>query len=199
MKRCLDAVSVSMVTALLSLAITFAGATASSPPSLSSELLGVSAMPAGWSVAHPSGSADLGCFHSLMNRPGVRPTTYAKVGFENSGTQQVFVEALATYVNARDAYQSIIAAMSGCKRVDGFTAGKATTVVAKRTSFATEGDASAAFARRLVIEGITMRADMLVIRKGGVIMGIEEGGLATIDGHQFERFIAKALQRLSTR
>ncbi len=173
MKRLLEAVSVSMVVALLSLATT-SGVADASPPPLSSELLGIGALPAGWIVAHPSSGADVGCFHSLFKPKGVHPTGYAKVGFENRGTLQVFVEALATYANAHDAYQRIIAAMSSCKRVDGLTNGKVTTIVAKRVSFTHYGSASTAFSVHLVIQGFTMRDDVLIVRKGASSWGLKK-------------------------
>jgi len=198
MKRLLDAVSVSTAMALLSLGVTIGVATAS-PPSLSGELLGSRAMPTGWNVAHPSSKADVGCFQSLFKRKGLQPTRYAKVGYEDRTTLQVFVEALATYAKTNDAYMNIIATISGCKRVDALTGGKATSIVARRMPFTHYGNASTAFSLRLEVQGLSFRDDMLVVRKGGVIMGIEEGGFPQVDSHQFEGLIAKALARLATR
>lgn len=198
MRRWLAALSVSLVTALLSLVMTV-GISGASPSSLSGELLGGSAMPTGWNVAHSSSRTDVGCLHALLQRKVLHPTGYAKIGYEERRTLQAFVEALATYANTGDAYKRIVALIDGCGRVDTHSGGKTTSIIAERVPFAHYGNASAAFSIRVVIQGITFRDDMLVIRKGGVIMGIEEGGFPQVDVHQFETFVTQALARLSTR
>jgi hypothetical protein len=44
--------------------------------------------------------------------------------------------------------------------------------------------------------GTTFNEDLIIVRKGNVVVGLIEGGLPPVNTHQFEGIIAKALARV---
>jgi hypothetical protein len=63
-------------------------------------------------------------------------------------------------------------------------------------SFPEHGDQSAAFAASFTINGTTVGEDVLVVRKGTILVGISEGGFGSPDLLQFQSFVGKALARV---
>jgi hypothetical protein len=63
-------------------------------------------------------------------------------------------------------------------------------------SFATYGTSSAAFALDFTIAGTAAHEDLLIIRKGNVVMSIDEGNLSPVNVKQFQGFVVKALAKV---
>jgi hypothetical protein len=59
------------------------------------------------------------------------------------------------------------------------------------------GPTSAAFAATFTGQGQQLADDVAIVRRGDVIMGIDEGGYAPIDAHQFNAIVTAAAKKLS--
>lgn len=168
-----------------------------STPKLSSELLSVSQMPTGWNVDNSSsGGSGVGCLSKILEPKGIKQISHASVDFDNSGNTPFVDEKLSTYSNAKTAYTQIIAALNDCKHVSGTSGGAKTTGSVGQMSLPHYGNASAAFSISLVIQGTTIGDDLLIVREGNVVMGIQEADLPPVDVSQFQGFVVKALSKL---
>jgi len=170
-------------------------ASAAAGQPLASRLLSISQMPAGWSV-DTSPSSGVGCLVRILEPTGIKQTGSAGVEFEHDGTVPAVVEKLATFSNAKIAYQRIVANLAGCKRLNGTTRGVKVIGTVGEMSFPSYGDASEAFAARFTLEGTSVGEDILIVRDGSIVMGIDEGALAPVDTRQFQGFVVKALAKL---
>jgi len=170
--------------------------TSASTPKLSSELLSVSQMPIGWSVYHQPASSGTGCLANILEPKGIKPTSKAQVAFKDNGHSSLLDEAVATYSNATTTYKKIVATLSACKRVSRTSGGIKATGTVGQMSFPHYGNASAAFSVSIVAQGTAIGDDLLIVRKGNVIMGIEEADGPTVDVSQFQSFIVKALAKV---
>jgi hypothetical protein len=165
-------------------------------PKLSSELLSVSQMPIGWSVDNSSSGGGVGCLANILEPKGIKQTSYASIDLDDNGNTPVVEERLATYSNATTAYKKIVATLSACKHVSGTSGGVKGTGTVGQMSFPHYGTTSAAFAVSLLIQGTTLGADLLIVRKGNVVMGIEEVDIPPVDVSQFQGFVVKALAKI---
>ena len=171
------------------------GASASTPK-LSSELLSVGQMPTGWSVDKSSSGSGIGCLANVLEPKGNRQTSHASVFFAGNGNIPVVEEALATFTNAKTAYKQIAATLDGCKHISGTKGGTKVTGTVGEMSFTHYGNASVAFSESLLIHGTTIGADLLIVRKGNVVMGIQEADLPPVNVSQFQGFVVKALTKI---
>jgi hypothetical protein len=175
---------------------TVATAANASPPKLSAVLLSIDQMPMGWTVGPPSGSGHVGCYGSEMEPKGIKQTATAKASFEASSGLPEVVEQLATYTNAKTAYTKAVASLVACKSFSGTLNGNKTTGMVAQMSFPHYGDTSAAFAVNFTVQGTTVYEDLLIVRKGTIVMGIDEGDLGSVTVSQFQGFVKKAVAKL---
>jgi hypothetical protein len=167
-------------------------------PKLSSELLGVSQMPIGWSVDNSSSESGVGCLANVLEPKGIKQTASAGVSFDDNGNLPVVNEKLSSFSNAATAYKKIVATLDGCRHVSGTSGGVKDTGTVGQMSFPHCGNTSQAFSESLVIQGTTVGVDLLIVRKGNVVMGIEEAGLPSVSVSQFQGFVVKALVKVRT-
>lgn len=179
----------------LSLVGTSAAATAS-PPKLSSELLSVSQMPSGWSIDVQTGGGSPGCLAHLFEPKGTKQMSHATVNFVYNGNLPLVSEKLGTYSNARSAYKKIVATLAGCKRVTGVSGSQKVAGTVGKMKIPTYGDASAAFAVKLDIQGTAIGNDIVIVRKGSVVMGVEEANPPPVNVSQLQRLVVKALAKI---
>ncbi len=187
------AVTLLMPTGFLSIAATAASA---SPPNLSAMLLSIHQMPTGWSVGPSSGSGGAGCFSKFMDPEGIKWTETATVYFEGNGGFPAVDERLATYANAETSYKKIVAHLAVCKHFSGTSGGQKITGTVGQMSFPHYGDASEAFAVNFTVQGTTAYEDLLFVRKGSIVMGIDEGSLTPVNVSQFQGFVAMAIKKV---
>jgi hypothetical protein len=166
-----------------------------SPPNLSSMLLNIDQMPTGWSVG-VSGSGHAGCYGNEMEPKGIKQTASASIDLEASGGFLAVNEKLATYTNAKTGYKKAVASLATCKHFSGTSGGEKITGTVGQMSFPHYGDASEAFAVNFTIQGTTAYEDLLIVRKGSIVMGIDEGNLSPVNVSQFEGFVKKAVAKL---
>ncbi len=167
-----------------------------STPKLSSELLTIGQMPTGWNVDNSSGGGGVGCLANILESKGIKPTAYAKVVFDDNGSTPLLDQAVATYPSAKTGYTKIVARLSACKQVSGTSGGTKATGTVGQMSFPHYGNASAAFSVSLVIQHTNVVEDLLIVRKGTVVMGIAEADLPPVDTSQFQGFVVKALAKV---
>jgi hypothetical protein len=170
-----------------------------SAPKLSSELLSVGQMPTGWSVDNSSSSGGVGCYNSTIMEPkGVTQTAKTEVQFQSSGATGLpsIAEKLATYSNTSTAYKKIVTTITNCKSFSGKYQGSKMDGTVGQMSFGTYGTSSAAFAVDFTVAGTAVYEDLLMIRKGDVVMSIDEGNLSPVNVKQFQGFVVKALAKV---
>jgi hypothetical protein len=191
--------TIAIATALIvpaGLLSSFATAASASPPKLSAVLLSIDQMPTGWTVGPPSGSGHVGCYGNEMEPKGIKQTASASASFEASSGFPEVVEKLATYTNAKTAYTKAVASLVACKSFSGTLNGNKTTGTVAQMSFPHYGDTSEAFAVNFTVQGTTAYEDLLIVRKGTIVMGIDEGNLASVNVGQFQAFVKKAVAKL---
>ncbi|MHB8379854.1 MAG: hypothetical protein ACYDB2_08055 [Acidimicrobiales bacterium] len=187
--------AVMIVTVGISLAVSMTAALASQH-ALSSELLNVSQMPSGWSTDVQTGGSSPGCLAHLLEPVGTRQTAHATANFVYKGNLPLVSEKLGTYSNAKAAYVKIVATLANCRRVNGLSGSQKVTGTVKKMKSPSYGAASAAFAVKLDIQGTAIANDIVIVRKGGVVMGIEEAGPPPVNTSQLQRLVAKAVKKL---
>jgi hypothetical protein len=186
-----------LVAAAVALSMGMMSSASASTPKLSSELLSVGQMPTGWSVDNSSSSGSgVGCLANILEPKGIKQISHAGVALDDNGNTPLVTEKLSTYSNATTAYKKIVATLSACKRVSGTSGGAKTTGTVGQMSFPHYGNASAAFSLSLVIQGTTVGDDLLIVRKGNVVMGIQEADIPPLDVSQFQGFVVKALAKV---
>jgi hypothetical protein len=192
-----------LITATLTLTLSIASVASSSVKSrLATQLISRSQFPGGWSVENPSGSVQAGCLANVVGlskflvAKGVRQTSSAKVFLEDDQSVPMVSEMLATYNNVDAAYTQIVSTLAHCKHISGKIFGTPVSGSLKEKSFTHFANQSEAFAATTTIVGTNFDEDVVIVRKGNVVMGIVEGGLPPISTHQFQGFIVKALSRV---
>jgi hypothetical protein len=192
-----------IVTTSLSLALGVTSVASSTVKSrLATQLLSRSEFPGGWSVANPSGSVQAGCLTNVVGlntflvAKGVTQTSRARVLLEDDQSVPIVSEMLATYSNADAAYAQIVGTLAHCKHVSGQIFGASVKGTLKEKTFTHFGNASESFAATTSVMGTNFDEDVIIVRKGNVVMAVIEGGLPPISARQFQGFIAKALARV---
>jgi hypothetical protein len=185
-------IAVAVVVALSMGTMTSVGA---STTNLSNELLSVNQMPTGWSVDNSSsgGGSGVGCLSKILEPKGVKQTSNASVEFDDNGNTPLVSEKLATFSNAQTAFTKVVATLNSCKRVSGTSGGEKATGSIGQMSFPHYGDESAAYSLSLSAQGTTLGDDLLIVREGKVVMGIQEADLPPVDVSQFQTIVATAL------
>jgi hypothetical protein len=176
--------------AVLALSMGMLTSASAAQPKLSSELLSVGQMPTGWSIYHQASSSGTGCLANILGPKGREQT--AKVAFEDNGNSPLLEEAVATYSNAKTAYKKIATTLTNCKSVRG----KGITGTVGQMSLSSYGNASEAFLVTLTSKDSTVDDDLLIVRKGNLIMGIQEADVSPIIVRQFQGFVVKALAKV---
>ena len=83
-----------------------------------------------------------------------------------------------------------------CKHFSGESGGQKITGTVGQMSFPHYGDASVAFAVSLTVQGTAFGEDLLIVRAGSIVMGINEADLVSVDVSQFQGFVKKAVKKL---
>ena len=168
----------------------------STAPKLGSLLLSVGQMPTGWSV-DSTPSSSLGCLGSELEPKGIEQTASASISFEDNGNVPEIGEKLATFSgSATTAFTKIATTLRACKHASGNDNGHKATATIGQMSFPKYGNQSAAFNVNISIEGVSLGEDVLVVRKGSVIMGVFEGDVGSPNLSQFEKYIKLALAKI---
>jgi hypothetical protein len=125
-----------------------------------------------------------------------KQTSHATVNFVYNGTLPLVSEKLGTYSNATKAFRSIVATLADCKRVSGVSGKQKVTGTVAKMKAPSYGDTSAAFAVKLDIQGTSISNDIVIVRKGKIVMGVEEANSGTVNVSQLHRLVIKALAKV---
>jgi hypothetical protein len=187
----------------IALALTSASVAATAPaPRLSSQLIAASQLPSSWSEQSISGSVSAGCLANVigltnvLEARGVHQTSSAKVFFIDNSGVPVLSEMLATFSNPVTAYLKIVAQLTGCKHLKGEALGVAVSGTMNHKTLTHYGNASDAFSATTSVLGQNVDVDMIIVRKGDVVVSVAEGAIPQVNLHQFQGFVVKALAKV---
>jgi hypothetical protein len=164
---------------------------------LSSELLTVGQMPAGWTSSSTTDEG-LGCLHDLLEPAGVKQTHTSQAYFLGTVDQLPrFDEKIATYANAKTAYKKIIARIDSCHTTDGLVNGVQVTGTVAPMIFTHFGNASSTYA--MVDSDVkgTLHYDYTIVRKGNVVAAFLEGSFPSVIPSEFQSLVGKGVSKLS--
>jgi hypothetical protein len=165
-------------------------------PHLQSRLLTADQLPAGWETESVP-SNGIGCLADLIEPPGITVATSSETDFAAGQGLPEVVERLATYPDVTAAYAGIVARLNDCKYVNGEIDGARLSGTLRPVAFAHYGPTSAAFAATFTGQDQRLADDVAIVRRGRVVMGIDEGGYAPIDARQFTAIVTSAARKLS--
>lgn len=186
-----------LLASILGLSVLLQSATATaSHVRLSTELLSAREMPSGWSLDVQTGGTLPGCLSRLFEPAGVRQTSHATINFIYNGALPLVSEKLGTYSNAATAYRSIVATLADCDHISGVSGKQKVTGTIAKLRVPSYANTSAAFAAKLDIQGTAIANDIVIVRKGNVVIGVEEANSGFIKVNQLERFVSKALSKV---
>jgi hypothetical protein len=196
-KRTLGLIAAVVTTGVLALVPTASFASSISASKLSSELLTVAQMPAGWTSSSTTDEG-LGCLHDLLEPTGVKQTHSFQAYFLGSVDQLPrFDEKIATYANAKTAYKKIIAKINSCHITDGFVNGVKVTGTVAPMSFTHFGNASSTYAMTDSDVRGTLHYDYTIVRKGNVVAAFLEGSFPSVIASEFQALVGKGVAKLS--
>jgi hypothetical protein len=191
------------VAALLGVAFTLAAAlggptgASATAPSLASRLLTANELPKGWSEQKTVSSGGAGCLHNIFEIPGARQSAHAAVTFTEAGGVPEVEEVLAAYViPVGQAFDRVLAEMDGCKVISGTASGQKVTGTNRPMPFARYGQASAAFDVHFLIAGTSLGEYALVVRLGGILVGLVEADTGTPSLSLFKLVVNLAMTKL---
>lgn len=165
-------------------------------PRLQSRLLTSPELPGGWRVQRiPSNG--IGCLANLIEPKGITVTRSAEISFAATPGLPQIVERVATYRDAAAAYRGIVARLTACTHVTGEIDGTRLTGTLTPIAGSQDGTTRATFAATFAATGAQLADDVAIVRRGRIIMGIDEGGYAPIDVNQFQTTVSVAARKLS--
>jgi len=173
---------------------TSAAASTSAGPSLSAQLLSVNELPTGWAVDSSENTANACNSHPLEAAP---PAQEDHVYFADAGGTPALQEALATYrSSAVSAFHAVKTALDKCTSFDSTANGETVHETQGAMSFPAVGDQSAAYEASFTIQGIAASFDIVIARRGSVLVAVAEGDVGSVDVDQFQGFVNQALAKV---
>ena len=154
-------------------------------------------MPAGLSVDNSSSSGNgVGCLANVFEPKGIKQTASAGVSLDDNRKTPMVIEKPSTFSNGATAYKKIVSTLNCYKHVSGTSGREKNTAAIGQVSFPHYGNASAACSVSLVTRGTAIGEDLLIVRKGNIVMGIQEADLPPVSVSQFQGFVVKALAKV---
>jgi len=168
----------------------------SSSPSLASELLSISDLPAGWAVDNSpnSGGGISGCQQYSAIRS--KALTKAETQFDQSGGVPYLAEELGTFADAATDFTAGTSALNGCKNFSITDSGKTYEATMGQMSFPASGYQSAAYAISATVDGIGVGFDVVLLRKANAIAVVELGDIGGPSTDDLEQFVTTAVNKI---
>jgi hypothetical protein len=196
-KRTFGLIATLVVAATMTLAPTASFASSISASKLTSELLTIGQMPAGWTSSSTTDDG-LGCLHDLLEPSGVKQTHSSQAYFLGTVDELPrFDEKIATYANAKTAYKKIIAKINSCHTTDGLDNGVMVTGTVAPMSFAHFGNASSTYAMTDSDVRGTLHYDYTIVRKGNVVAAFLEGSFPSVVASEYQTLVHAGVSKLS--
>lgn len=180
---------------LIGLASLLPAVTAGSSVNLKSELLSLSQLPKHWVAASAEDPELPGCNATAFP---TNHTTLASTTFDYGalkGFPQI-VEVLAIYENVDKAFDSLAAGLNDCKNAKGSKNGKPFATTVSKLAFSSYGDQSAAYQGSVRFSGFSFAVDVLIVRKGKVLLELQEGNTSTVSTSAFHGLATTAVRKL---
>jgi hypothetical protein len=171
---------------------------ASASPSLNTQTITQSSMPAGWSLEN-NGDNGVGCLHNLLEPKGIKQTSVGEVYYLHSGGLPFLDEKLATYANATKAFKKIASTIAACHSPSGPFKGYQTTGTVTPLSYPKVASQSVAY--QMVFKtstNVTIYYDYVIARKNKVIVAVLEGSYPAVSSSQFAGFVTLALSKVTS-
>ena len=162
---------------------------------LKSDLLTLKQLPQGWLAASASTSSFPGCNASAFPT-GSTALVGETFNFEALKAFPIITEDIASYKNVAAAFTTLTTGLGGCTQVTGTKNGSPITGSISRLSFSSVGDKSLAFVGTLHFESETLSVDILVVRKGDLLMELQYGNTSAIGTAPFKSVVTAALHKL---
>ncbi|MBR7838036.1 hypothetical protein KDL01_32485 [Actinospica durhamensis] len=178
-------------------ASTDASPAASTDASLSAELLTVNDFPAGWTTTTPGGSSGSGpSCKALDNGAWLKPPQRAEADFADSQGEYLLAEKLdaGSVTQVSQAWTAFGSATSTCRTFTNTISGHTVTYRLQDLSFPSYGDKMYAFAVAATVSGLTVNADIVVVRKGNALVQIiAEAQEGSVPVSLVEQTVSKAV------
>ena len=165
--------------------------------SLSSRLLTLRQMPAGWVVYTKAVSPAHDCTYKYMEPHGVTQTGSAKVIYDDAGRFPIVEEKIATYTDAAVAFRAIVNGLSACVGVTSVGAPVVPVEHVAPFTFIPVGDQSAAFTLGFTQTGETVVNQLLIVRRGSFVAALVVDNVST--STTYAPGDTSLLRRLATR
>jgi hypothetical protein len=189
----------SVVTLIVVVSIGLVAFTSSSNP-LSAKLLSGSQVPLAWQSADYSKAVSgFGCLSKVLNPSAFHPTAEADVLYINHRTLPPEVgESIDTYRTTATTFQSVVASLDHCKRINGGENTSGISGSVTTLNFPRFGSSSAAFIASISDEAVpvTVTQDIVIVEKGRYVLEIFETNLGKVNQKQFEKFISNSLAKI---
>lgn len=180
-----------LVLAPLAVALVLSGAVGASASTLSKQLIGASELSGSWSAYGVSGADLTGCPESLFTRSSGSASAF----FVQRGAQSLVAEKLVASTSAASAYASAVARMSTCHAPKS-VAGDSMTVRISPLSLGRSDGPERAFAVTSVVGGTRVTGEVVVARKGNVVVELAEATLASFSRQRFKSDLDIALAKI---
>ena len=166
--------------------------TAPTGPPLSSLLLTVNDLPAGWVVDNSTSSSTAsGCLSSSTNTP-----TSVNATFAQGGSLPELLEVLDRKGDAEQRFGAVVSALNACHSTTITGSGQSITLSIGAMSFPSEGDQSNAYDFSGSVEGLAVNLGLVIIRKGYYLLGVGLVDIGSVDTDSLESFVSTAMEKL---
>ena len=166
-------------------------------PSVKPMLLTVNQMPVGWSVASTGGGGGgtTGCVAPHIR--GAKPYSTGSVAYQQGSGPPEIEERLAAYSGSlAKKFAHVVRVLAACRSLTMPNGTRKVHAQLGQMSFPKMGNQSAAFALTASVQNINVGADILLVRKGQIVMLLMELDLGTPSLSQFEHFAHLALSKV---
>lgn len=186
--------SAAVVAALVWGAVAPAGAT-SATAALKAKLLTIGLVPKGFLKEATSSIEVFGCSGSAFP---VGATASASVSFNYGGPKgfPLITEEIGSFKAVTTAYGALTGGLGACPTVTGTAHGSTFTGTITKMSFKAYPDASATYAVRVTLGSSVLYSDVLIVRRGNLLMDLQEGGFAAVSASAFRALAAAAVHKL---
>lgn len=181
--------------AVAALALLMLPAIPASASSISSHLLTITDMPAGWSITHPTGRkpASSGCLAAVSTHTHDQAAR-ATVAFAK-GQLPVLAEALATGTAQQRAWTALERTLGGCRTFTATLTGSSASGSVGELSFPAVGTRSSAYAMRVRVKGVNVDYDIVLFQAHSYYGFVAYGDLGTPSVTMAEAFAKEAVAK----
>jgi hypothetical protein len=163
---------------------------------ISSKVLKLSDLPAGWSVDNSSsGATIIPCLANLKKVPKGVPR--ASVSYRQASSVPELGETLETGPGSINRWNAFNRGFSKCKTFSVKQNGKTATGTVGAMSFPKVGDQSSAYAMTLLTQGVTLGIDIILFRVGSYVGDLLYADLGSPDLSRVQSLTTEAIAKIN--